>query len=196
MTIYNPITATGPTGPYWAVALRYAGEFSGFRVAAAAAYETSEAEERMNSNVAGTSPTLGTSHNTGLSGSLMHVQSGLFAQGSWIRFERPNTVAAGGGTDEGTLWGVQGGIAKNWFGLGNTVLYGEYGSGNNLQATFSSTINNASGASDNEYTMWGLGVVQNIDAAATEIYVAYRRHSLDRDIAGLSCGLVLSPRMV
>ncbi len=34
---------------------------------------------------------------------------------------------------------------------------------------------------DNQYTMWGLGVVQNIDAAAMEVYLNYRRHALDHD---------------
>ena len=32
----------------------------------------------------------------------------------------------------------------------------------------------------NEYAMWGLGVVQNIDAAAMEVYLAFRNHSLNR----------------
>jgi hypothetical protein len=199
----------GPIGPYWAVALRYAGEFSGFRVAAAAAYEQSRGEERMgSSSPLGVLDTDG-SNNTGYSASILHIASGLFAQGSWIRFERPNLVTAndtgktaeGGGTEDGTLWQIQGGIARNWTGLGNTVLYGEYARGENLQRTFSpvtvsfttqaiatggittpvSAINN-----DNTYTMWGLGVVQNIDAAALELYLTYRRHSLDHDAFDLS----------
>ena len=183
---YNPSTATGPTGPYWSAALRYAGEHHGFRVAAAAAYEASDAEERMNSSVAGTSPVFQPSNNTGLSASLLHISTGLFAQGSWIRFERGNQVAVGGGTDDGTLWQIQGGIARNWTGFGNTVFYGEYARGDDLQRTFSSTINSTRDNSGNEYTMWGVGVVQNIDAAAMEIYLAYRMHSLSQDVAGLT----------
>jgi hypothetical protein len=108
--------------------------------------------------------------------SVLHVASGLFAQGSYIRFERANLDAVGG-SDDGTLWQIQGGIAKNWTGLGNTVLYGEYARGDDLQRTFK--IDAA--ALGNEYNMWGLGVVQNIDAAAMELYLAYRNHSLDRD---------------
>ncbi len=93
---YNPQTATGPMGPYWAANIRYAGEFAGFRVAAAAAYEQSENEERMNSSAAALTGRRALqdepSTNIGLSASLLHVPSGLFAQGSWIRFERPNLV--------------------------------------------------------------------------------------------------------
>jgi hypothetical protein len=182
----------GPLGFYWSAALRYAGEFSGFRVAAAAAYEHSDGDENMTTS-SPLGPITGTAANTGLSASVMHVASGLFAQGSWIRFERPNLVGLdtagkvqGGGTDSGTLWQIQGGIAKNWTGLGNTVLYGEYAHGNNLQRTFNIlTVDDSATAVaanlSNNYDMWGLGLVQNIDAAAMEVYVAFRNHSLDRD---------------
>ena len=73
----------------------------------------------------------------------MHVPSGLFVQGSWIRFERPNLVGVAAPTDDGTLWHIQAGIAKNWFGMGNTALYGEYAKGTDLQATFSRQPNAA-----------------------------------------------------
>ena len=62
--------------------------------------------------------------NTGYSASALHIASGLFLQGSWIRFDRPNLVlsnsgvAQGGGQDSGTLWQIQGGIARNWHGFG------------------------------------------------------------------------------
>jgi len=125
------------------------------------------------------------SNNIGLSASLLHVPSGLFAQGSWIRFERPNQVTEVTKTDDGTLWHIQAGIAKNWFGMGNTALYGEYAKGTDLQGTFSNSISLQDANATNEYTMWGLGIVQNIDAASMELYVGYRRHSLDRDAAGL-----------
>ena len=61
---------------------------------------------------------------------------------------------------------LRAGIAKNWFGIGNTVLYGEYNSWDNENV-------------NNEATMWGLGIVQNVDAAALELYVAYKNLSVD-----------------
>jgi hypothetical protein len=199
----NPVTMAGPVGPYWSVALRYAGEHHGFRVAAAAAYERSNAEERAFSSSA-----LGRiddfAANTGYSASALHIASGLFLQASWIRFDRPNLVLAnnaaltpqGGGQDSGTLWQIQGGIAQNWTGMGKTVLFAEYARGYDLQRTFSPVTNTFTATQtqanvaaavipatnlDNAYTMWGLGVVQNIDAAAMEVYVNYRRNSLDHD---------------
>jgi hypothetical protein len=187
---YDFTTGNGPIGTYWAVNLRYAGEFAGFRVAAAAAYEVSRADERAGTSAAGVA-FVDDANTTNFSASVLHTGSGLFLQGSHLRFERANTVAAGAGTDTGTLWHIQGGIAKNWTGLGNTAIYGEYARGEDLQAAFSnSTLLNA--ASSNTYDLWGIGLVQNIDAAAMEIYVAFRNHSLSRiGTAGAEQGLAV-----
>jgi len=175
---FNATNGTGPIGLYWAANLRYAGEFAGFRVAAAVSYENSEAEEKSLSSLASGAqkgPTTAESNTTGASLSLLHVPSGLFAQGQWVHFERAN---GGNTTDDGTLWQIQGGIAKNYTGLGNTALYGEYAKGTDLQRTF---VTDPAVILGNEYTMWGLGIVQNIDAASMELYLAFRNHSLDRD---------------
>jgi hypothetical protein len=195
----DPLNATsmgGPLGTYWAANLRYAGEFAGFRVAAAVGYEYSDGEETGSASLALGKTTRAEATNLGLSASLLHVPSGLFAQGSWIRFERPNLAQAGApASDEGTLWHVQGGISQNWTGLGKTALYGEYARGEDLQRVFSPvTVQIAKGVfpadpaadvqavnAENTYSMWGLGIVQNIDAAAMELYLAYRNHSLDRN---------------
>jgi hypothetical protein len=180
---YDFTNGNGPLGTYWAVNLRYAGEFAGFRVAAAAAYEVSDADERAGSS-SSLGPIANDSTTTNFSASILHTGSGLFLQGSYLRFERPDLVASGGGTDTGTLWHLQGGIAKNWTGLGNTALYGEYARGEDLEATFRNN-QQLSAATANTYDMWGLGVVQNIDAAAMEIYLAYRNHSIDRTSGGV-----------
>jgi hypothetical protein len=225
--IANFTSGNGPIGTYWATALRYAGEFSGFRVAAAAAYESSEAEERM-ASASGLGQISGTNTNLGFSASILHVGSGLFLQGSHITFRRANldnakptplspNTAQDGGYDTGTLWHVQGGIAKNWTGLGNTALYGEYAQGRNLQRTFSPVTDQIAAGDivfftdtkgdnivspaaiqavngSNVYTMWGLGVVQNIDAAAMELYLAFRNHSLNRngESTGANAGVAVN----
>ena len=36
-----------------------------------------------------------------------------------------------------------------------------------------------SNVTDTELTVWGIGLVQNIDAAATELYLSYRNFSAD-----------------
>lgn len=172
----NGANAAGPIGQLYAVNARYAGEYSGVRVAAAVGYEVSKAEETMASNLS-----LADSKNTGLSLSLMHTPTGLFAQGHWLRMTRGNVDSTT--TDTGTNWLVQAGISQNWFGVGKTALYGEYSRANNMLNAFTaSTVNTAVG--DTRYTMWGVGVTQDLDAAAMQLYAGYRNHSLN-DATGL-----------
>src|SRR5262249_1502422 len=74
-----------------------------------------------------------------------------------------------------TLWMVQGGIAKNWLGVGNTVLYGEYAriEDSLLKANYVNQTFSGFGSSE----VWGLGVVQHIDAAGMELFLSYRNYS-------------------
>jgi hypothetical protein len=73
-----------------------------------------------------------------------------------------------GGLDfDETNWGLRAGVAKNWFGLGNTVIYGEYNQFDN--------VNNL----DAESEIAGVSIIQNIDAAALELFLSYKHYSLD-----------------
>ena len=153
----------------------------------------------------------------------MHVPSGLFVQGHYqgADFGAPAHIAsgywgsAGGPTKEdATQWLIQGGISKNWFGLGNTALYSEYGKaldwgaesagrpfagntstltciegtiGGTPNATCTSTLLNftpVNGVIDTEMTIWGLGITQNVDAAASQLYLGYRNFQADITCTG------------
>jgi hypothetical protein len=93
-------------------------------------------------------------------------------------------------------WQLQGGIAKNWTGWGNTVLYGEYSVMHDFGAEKNTAAHNGrnfiSGTSPPQQgfvglldvesttaTVWGVGLVQNFNNAATEWYLGYRNYSLD-----------------
>jgi hypothetical protein len=143
----------------WDVALRYAGEFSGFRVAAGIGY--SHNSNGLNEVTADLPGATGAQPNQ-LKGSasILHVASGLFLTGAYLN--QDNDAA---GVPDTTLWYVQGGIAKNWTGLGNTVLYVEY-----------ANVDNSLGG-DGQADMWGLGIVQHVDAAAMELFLAYKQFS-------------------
>jgi hypothetical protein len=107
---------------------------------------------------------------------------------------------------------IQGGISKNWFGLGNTMIYGEYAMLNDWGAdaatppspdgrnfagntalscpgansTCVRSINNfdaVNGVIGTEVRVWGVGIGQTIDAAASTVYLAYR--NFDADISCL-----------
>jgi hypothetical protein len=206
-------------GDYWGIQLRYAGEFSGVRVAAHVGYDNSRdfatpAEINPATIGALVKPDIKA---WGVAGSIMHVPSGLFLQGHWYKTEYGTTGASNangywGGTTstaanpqlDGKDWLIQGGIAKNWTGWGNTALYGEYGKSQDFAAKGGTgrdfagstactsppfTGNCAAGFTalngviGSEVTMWGVGIVQNIDAGAMELYLGYRNYSLDVDLA-------------
>jgi hypothetical protein len=212
-------------GDYWGNMLRYAGEFSGIRVAAGIGYERSRDRatpatlDPTGAFWVSASPDI---QSWGGALSLMHVPSGLFVQGHYgaTDFNAPGHVAnaywgsAGGATKKDTThWLIQAGISKNWFGIGNTAIYGEYGVetdwgaeavGRNFagstagacgtvtvaqgppvtatnaasaNAVCSQTLANfatVNGVTDTELRMWGMGITQNVDAAASTLYLSYR----------------------
>jgi hypothetical protein len=169
----------------WDVALRYAGEHAGFRVAAGIGYSENASGlgelTRDSTGSPGPEPTMVKG-----SASILHVATGLYLSGAYIK--QDNDLA---GRDDTTLWYVNGGIAKNWTGLGNTVLYGEYA---RVDDGIQSTTNSAAGGSktgaslgadaSSEATVWGLGIVQHIDAAAMEVFLSYRHY--DGEVSGFS----------
>jgi hypothetical protein len=144
----------------------------------------------------------------------MHVPTGLFVQGHYMAgdYGDPAQVvsgywgSAGGVTKKDwSHWLIQGGVAKNWFGIGNTALYGEYGKSNDFGAeaagrnfaaatAFAAPFNTAAnaqqnftavnGVTDTELTIWGLGITQNVDAAASTLYLGYRNFSADVTCTG------------
>jgi hypothetical protein len=69
---------------------------------------------------------------------------------------------------------VKAGLRERWTPLGHTVLYGEY---ENNQATGTAFVQRASNgvfATTSDFDLWGVGVVQEIDAAAMSLWVSYR----------------------
>jgi hypothetical protein len=255
-------------GPYWGTMLRYANEFNGVRVAAGIGYEhiadkwtaatlnstvtvtpggTTSAGGPANSFIPGTS---GNSRNTpdidawGLSLAALHVPSGLFLQGQYMKVAYNNAgstttgswgetcgASTSGGTSvvttpitdtpgafrldgscnpkkDADFWQVQGGITKNWFGFGNTALYAEYNRLKDWGAEVGgrSYANSQTSPSTNGFTslynvtstdvrVYGLGVVQYIDAAATELYLGWRHFDFDINadafcVAGTPFGVI------
>jgi hypothetical protein len=102
------------------------------------------------------------------------------------------------GKKDTTDWLVQAGISKNFFGPGNTTLYGEYGVTADWGAAIGAgrTYSNAAipgattvtGVTGTEFTMWGLGITQNVDAAASTLYLTYRNFGADIDCSAACIG--------
>jgi hypothetical protein len=220
-------------GREWGAVLRYAGEFSGVRLAASAGYQVDE----FNRELAGTPGagnngdnliaggaaygaqgdyTSGRSKLINLALSMMHTPTGLFAQGEYTRgnfdVQRPDSLTTMRGARDMSRFHIQAGISQNWFGAGKTSLYGEYMRSNNwayatagyalsgagcapatiytvaCNLTTGATVSAASAAtvlsSGDRISTWGLGINQAVDAAAMDLYINYRNHTLtDPNIA-------------
>ena len=143
--------------------------------------------------------------------SALHVPTGLFAQAHWNRTSFRGDPNGYWGyavlqdiadtKNDLTHWLVQGGLSRNHFGIGVTSLYGEYGkvtgagaesgTGRRFGAPALSVANsfdNVVGVNNTNLTIWGLGVTQNIDAAAMQIYLGYRNYgaSVTQNAAGIA----------
>lgn len=172
---------------FWDVALRYAGEFGGFRFAAGIGHSVDKE-----------APTFGPFAITATdmketkgSASLMHVNSGLFVNVAAGMREIGWSVNAGAGhtltAKDATFWHVGGGWSKNVFGIGNTILFAEYMNADDfLGYALSGPI--ANGSTSSEAAMWGVGIVQKVDAAAMELFLSYKRYEADLGLTGSANG--------
>lgn len=90
--------------------------------------------------------------------SVMHTPTGIFVTASGGNLEKDTGL-------EDEFYQIKGGIKQKWNSLGSTAFYGEY-----IHAETDDT---------GEGEIWGLGVVQKVDAAAMEIYAGYRHYEAD-----------------
>ncbi len=178
---------------YWDIALRYAGEHHGFRTAWGIGYQE---DTKFN----GTFQLLdqaGALCNTRCdvkvtdlkgSSSVLHVATGLFLTSAWGQREidggSPGIAYNG---QDLKFWYLSGGLRRNFFGIGDTVLFAEYSEskGGLAQANFLGTSSGCGTAAlgfndcSSKVTHWGLGVTQYIDAAAMEVFATYKNYEID-----------------
>ena len=195
----------------WDVALRYAGEWSGFRVAAGVGYYNDQDEgscDAANAVNNGTVAAFTACQSAAVAkagrrerevfksnASILHVQSGLFVSGAYwtnsyngagLNDNQVLGFTSGVATQrpDAHMYWIAGGLRKNWFGLGDTSIYGEYsrmndqvnGTALNL-LTPSGAGSNFSVVTDSGITKWGIGVIQNIDKAATTMFLSYHDYA-------------------
>jgi hypothetical protein len=174
----------------WDIGLRYSGEAHGFKLEGAVGYtELTDGTNEVigNPNGLDQSTVLG-------SVSILHVKSGLnLTLAAGHRDWQGSVVDADGvlRTPEDTkyIYTKLGWIA-NLNPLGNTAFYGEYGwfsdyvtavaDGGDIVASLGAPA--GSHITGDTAEVWGLGVVQHIDAAEMQIYLGYRHHSADFDL--------------
>jgi hypothetical protein len=199
-------TASGAFGEddFWDVALRYAGEWHGFRVAAGVGHRWYHDREPDVLLIGPPGDRLeDTDRRQWLtSASVLHIASGLFVSGAFTQYrflgDNLNELIAGTTSNRPDipLWWVDAGIMRNWTGWGNTTVYGEWGRfDDGTVGLLANTAYPALGPAgsgafaagavvvDSDVTWWGAGVVQTIDAAAMDFYIAYRQYQSDATIS-------------
>jgi predicted porin len=190
----------------WDAALRYSAEWHGFRFAAGAGYRRYQDREPDVPVLGPPGDQLGDTDRSHwlASASVLHVHSGLFLSGTYTLYQWHGVnaneviggVVANGNRPDIPLWYVAGGIEKNWTGWGKTTFYGEYGwfddgtTGLLASVAFPNLgpLGGAFAAGsivvDSDVRWWGVGAVQTIDAAAMDVYIAYRQYQAGATISG------------
>lgn len=160
---------------FWEVALRYSGEFSGFKVLAGAGYSEF-------TDVGTTGPPVSPVKNSDVfqvGGYIQHLATGLFLHAAYGMEENNDTVLNNGKTAlDSDHWYLKGGIRQKWTSLGATVVYGDY-------AEYDDQLGPgalAAGATSSTLRRYGGGIAQELDAAAMTIYLKY--HHLTADVTG------------
>ncbi len=147
----------------WDVALRYANQLGDLRVAAGVGYLVNTEQSKT--------PAVAETRSWGGSIAVMHTPTGLWADFSYSYREK-DYVAPATKDENRDEWSVSAGITQKFVSLGKTTLYGQYSDHQGYE--------NSAGLSD-DGTMWGLGAIQHIDAAAMQLYVGYRHYTFDLD---------------
>jgi hypothetical protein len=172
----------------WGVAGRFAGEFSGFKLAAAVGYYDNsddnagadkETFERARGGKKSSAMQVGAY--------IQHVPTGLFAFGVYGRDYNDVTGglnALGQQQVDGENYYLKAGLRQKFTPFGATVLFGDYGVNNDKM---SNTLWRA-GATSSELTQWGLGISQEIDAAAMSMFLVYRNYEGEVNVTGNAIG--------
>lgn len=152
----------------WDVALRYAGEFNGIKIAAGIGYhQDTEPEQGQPVNY----------NELRMAGGVLHVPTGLFVEGGYLHREFDETegqrLRVGNIRDDFDYWYLHAGIFRKFIALGKTSFFGEYG---HVEGSAQTSVRNFN---DNEGRYYGIGVNQYIDAAAMEIYLGWRHFEAD-----------------
>jgi hypothetical protein len=162
-----------------ALSARYAGEFNGVKLSAAIGYY-----ETTNDNGTGAKEVFEKARGGKQASALQigayvqHVPTGLFVYGAYGHDY--NDVTGGRNSlnvqqKDAESFYIKAGIRQRWSSLGHSVLYGEYGENNDK-------LSNdlwRGGATSSNLEQWGVGFVQEVDAAAMALFMNYRHYSAD-----------------
>ncbi len=177
------MSASWGADDFWDVAARYAGEYNGIKLSAAAAYNevTDGNYNNLEQTFSGIDTQLSGAVNGGAfcadnapftstgcaiipaNSKLNYFQAGLYiehvATGVWgmVDYGRLGDDFSGPTVNDTTTWYFKGGLRERWHSLGHTVLYGEYLQSDDAKITNSNSTIGAE-LNDNKLQVWGVGV--------------------------------------
>ncbi|MEL6622456.1 MAG: porin [Pseudomonadota bacterium] len=180
----------------WDVALRYANEFNGVRVAAAAAYRFS-GDDNGSRGRPGDGPCTNGSSTGSINGedcvefesyggsiALQHVPSGLHVAGGYNERTNNDFFTVGANTFEFpkfTHWWGAAGITFRATSLGTSDISIQYIQNDTDQLELSGPVANPQ-ADQTTYRNYGIAFSQNVDSlGGATVYFSYNRHELETD---------------
>lgn len=150
----------------WDTALTYKGEVHDFKLIGKIGY--GESTDPVGTNCGG--PTGGFKCTWwGAAGTVMHAPTGLYLYGGYGEQKIDSLPAVA--DDTSTTYFLQPGIERKWLPLGKTTIFGEYRKDDPGANVSAAGVQNTRGA---DITFYAGGVVQNIEAAAMDLYAIYR----------------------
>lgn len=182
------LSASWGEDDYWDVAARWKGKWEGFQLALSGAFTSAS------------DPAFGRADYTQVGSFIKHEASGV-----WLHAVYGEENAGLAGTQDDSHYYFKLGISQPWTPLGKTHIYGEYGQNNDMHAAYvagsgslcgdffgvggsiSSACASAADGTVNltgtEATRFGIGVVQDIDAASMQLWAKWRMHKLEADFS-------------
>ena len=185
------LTAAWGEDDNWDVGLRYKGTLGDFKVAGGIAYGEANEDGASICETLFTSDGRQKCSQVGGSLSVLHKPTGLFVTAAAGIYEDENaqtsTVFAGVPVDdEHTFFSVMAGVEQKIIPLGKTTFWGEYfdydGGANERRINAGDALNPFVGNAriwNSGVQVYGVGISQDIDAAAMAVYVSYRRFEGD-----------------
>jgi hypothetical protein len=166
---------------FWDVALRFASETHGFKLAAAAAYsESTDGGPPVSGRLNVQGDVSGVIEDTQffqIGAYVQHIACGLFLYGAYGQFDGDLVDTLDGRFQSHDFWYVKTGLRTKWSPHGATIPYIEYETSNDGAA---GVITSSADIASSSFDLWGIGVVQEIDAAAMSVWLKYRH--IDGDV--------------
>lgn len=163
----------------WDIGLKYNGQIGDFKFNFAGAYSQNKDENHIVPVAIGPRDV----SYFQIGAYLEHAPTGLFAYGTYGTedIDTPGAALAsptGFVLKDDDAFYLKGGIRQKWTSLGMTVPYVEYQQTNDMLSLFSL----GAGATGSKLERYGVGVIQDIDAAAMSLWLAYKH--FDAEITG------------